>query len=167
MWTGIRWINGPWAGKLGTAARPRGGDWLEEEFANWRRSGVDIVLSLLTPEEEDSLHLHDEARNAQVLGMEFLSLPIPDREVPPSEYAFAQTVDNVHNSLLAGKNVVVHCRQGIGRAGLVAACLLIVSGWDIATALNALSIARGVPVPETEDQRRWIDHFAGSLANAK
>ena len=52
MWTELYWVDGPWLGKLALAARPRGGDWLEDEMANWRRAGIDTVLSLLTPEEE-------------------------------------------------------------------------------------------------------------------
>ena len=57
MWTELYWVDGPWPGKLALAARPRGGDWLEEEMAGWRRAGVDTVLSLLTPEEEQDLEL--------------------------------------------------------------------------------------------------------------
>jgi hypothetical protein len=45
-------IDGPWPGHLAIAPRPRGGDWLEDEIRAWRRSGVDVVLSLLSREEE-------------------------------------------------------------------------------------------------------------------
>jgi len=62
MWTELYWVDGPWPGKLALASRPRGGDWLEEEMAGWRRAGVDTVLSLLTPEEEQELELKREAR---------------------------------------------------------------------------------------------------------
>jgi hypothetical protein len=52
MWTEFYWVDGPWPGKLALASRPRGGDWLEDEMAGWRRTGIDTMLSLLTPEEE-------------------------------------------------------------------------------------------------------------------
>ena len=45
----LYWLNGPWQGKLAMAARPRGGDWLEDDLSSWKREGVDTVLSLLTP----------------------------------------------------------------------------------------------------------------------
>ena len=45
--TELHWVNGPWPGKLALSARPRDGGWLEDEIANWRRSGIDTVLSLL------------------------------------------------------------------------------------------------------------------------
>src|SRR5436309_9794359 len=35
----LYWINDPWPGKLALAARPRGGDWLPDEVADWKRAG--------------------------------------------------------------------------------------------------------------------------------
>ena len=51
----LYWVDGPWAGKLAMAARPRGGDWLEDDLSSWKQAGTDTVLSLLTPEEEEDL----------------------------------------------------------------------------------------------------------------
>jgi len=143
MWTELHWVDGPWPGKLALASRPRGGDWLEEEMAGWRRAGVDTVLSLLTPEEEQELELKREGREAKARGMKFASLPIPDRQVPNSESEMSATLDRLDADLSAGKNVVVHCRQGIGRTGLVAACLLITKGLTPEAAVKALSARAG------------------------
>jgi len=167
MWTELHWVDGPWPGKLALASRPRGGDWLEEEMAAWRRAGIDTVLSLLTPEEERDLDLKHEAHQAKARGMKFASLPIPDRQVPNSESEVSATLDRLHADLSAGKNVVIHCRQGIGRTGLVAACLLVTKGVTPEAAVKTLSAARGTAVPETVEQRRWIDHYAAVLASAK
>jgi hypothetical protein len=43
--TDLYWVGGPWSGKLALAARPRAGEWLHDELANWRREGVDMVFS--------------------------------------------------------------------------------------------------------------------------
>ncbi len=43
------------------------------------------MVSLLTEEEERELDLKEEAAIARKQGMTFLSLPVPDREVPQSE----------------------------------------------------------------------------------
>jgi len=61
--TKLYWIKGPWPGKLALAARPRGGDWLEDEIAAWRDAGINAIVSLLTAEEEQELDL---GRKAQV-----------------------------------------------------------------------------------------------------
>ena len=167
MGTTLHWVQGPWLGKLALASRPRGGDWLEDEMADWRRAGMDTVLSLLTQEEERDLDLKQEASQAKAAGMNFVSLPIPDRQVPTSRSEVSAMLDRIDADLSAGRNVVIHCRQGIGRTGLIAACLLIGKGQTPKAAVNAVSAARGNQVPETDEQRRWIDHYAAALAGAK
>jgi protein-tyrosine phosphatase len=167
MGTELYWVGGPWPGKLALASRPRGADWLEDEMAGWRGAGIDTVLSLLTPQEEQELDLKREADEAKARGMKFVSLPIPDRQVPNSESEVSAVLDRLDADLSAGKNVVVHCRQGIGRTGLVAACLLVTKGLTAKAAVKAISAARGNPVPETEEQRHWIDRYAAVLAGTK
>jgi protein-tyrosine phosphatase len=167
MWTELHWVDGPWPGKLALAARPRGGDWLADEMAGWCWAGVDAVISLLTPEEEYLLDLTQEESEARTLGMDFVSFPIPDREVPSSESALAAALEKVDTDLSSGKNVVIHCRQGVGRSGLVAGCLLVAKGVNPEAAVERLSAARGVSIPETAAQRRWIDHYAAISAGAK
>jgi protein-tyrosine phosphatase len=163
----LYWLDGPWRGKLAMAARPRGGDWLQDDIANWKRAGIDAVLSLLTPDEEREMDLRDEAGEATTQGMEFDSFPIPDRQIPRSEAKWSEVLEKVTRTLSDGKNVVVHCRQGIGRSGLVAACLLVRKGMSPGAAVEMASSARGVPVPETSEQRDWIDHYAVGLATTK
>lgn len=158
--TRVYWLDEAWPGKLALAARPRGGDWLEDEIADWKSQGVGAVLSLLTPEEEEVLELRGEASEARKQGLEFRSFPIPDRQAPKSEAMLAEALEETSRVLSSGRNVLVHCRQGVGRSGLVTACLLVRKGMSPGAAIEKISLARGVPVPETEEQREWIDHFA-------
>ncbi len=167
MGTPLYWVEGPWPGKLALAASPRGGEWLADEVAGWQRAQIHAVLSLLTPDEEHTLDLDKERAEAQARGLEFISCPIPDRQVPESQAEVVSVVEQINSELSSGKNVVIHCRQGVGRSGLLAACLLVTKGYDPNTALEKLSKVRGVPIPETAEQRRWIDHYASTLAGAK
>jgi protein-tyrosine phosphatase len=164
MATRLYWVPGPWKGRLALSPRPRGGDWLGDEVAEWKRSGVSLVVSLLEPQEESDLGLGYEAAEVKSKGMKFLSLPIADRGVPPSEAKVAEALDRISNNLASGKNTVVHCRQGVGRTGMVASCLLVRSGMSPGAAVETVSAARGVAVPETHEQREWIDHYAAALA---
>ena len=161
--TKFYWLNGPWNGKLALAGRPRGGDWLEDEVAAWKRAGIGAVLSLLTPEEEKEFDLQREGELSRKGSLEFWSFPIQDMQVPPSEAKLARTLEDLTKALSAGRNVLVHCRQGIGRTGLVAACLLIRSGMSPGAALETVSAARGMVVPETAEQRDWIERYAPAL----
>src|SRR5262245_62249708 len=148
MRTELYWVEGPWRGRLAIMPRPRGGDWLEDEVRAWRRAGVDVVVSLLTPDEVTDLDLGQEAALCRKAGIEFRTLPVPDRGVPPAG-GVREFLHELSRLLAEGHNMAVHCRQGIGRAPLVAAALLVLSGLEPETAWQRLSAARGCPVPET------------------
>jgi hypothetical protein len=80
----------------------RGGDWLEDEIARWSGQGASAVLSLLTTDEERDLGLENEPAVARELGMEFVSLPVPDRGIAPSERDFAHAIEWSDWALSAG-----------------------------------------------------------------
>src|SRR5438045_169634 len=131
----------PFPGRLAIAPRPRGGDWLGEEIASWRESGVHTVVSLLTPGEVDAFELGQESAECESRGINYISLPIPDRGTPRPESGFEKLVAGVAEELSAGRGVVIHCRQGIGRAGLAAAAVLVAAGLDADGAVKAVSAA--------------------------
>lgn len=164
MRTELFWTEGLWPGRLAIMPRPRGGDWLEEEIQAWRRGGIDLIVSLLTSDEYIDLELVEEESLCRAHGIEFVSFPIMDRSVPSSMAAFSDLVSMLAGQLANGRKIAVHCRQGIGRAGLVAVCLLLLSGVEQGAALAGVSSARGCAVPETSEQRRWITAFAKSFA---
>jgi protein-tyrosine phosphatase len=163
----VFWIAGPWRGKLGILPRPRGGDWLGDETAAWREAGVDMVVSLLEPEEAAQLVLEGEAAAASASGIDFRPFPIPDRGVPASRESVADLANDIVDVLDMGKNVAVHCRQGIGRSGLIVGGVLVAAGKDLVTALRAIKESRGLDVPETEEQRRWLTEFSSWLVTAR
>ena len=144
--------------------RPRGGDWLEDDVRVWKDDGFDLVVSLLTTGEMKDLGLADEADSIRTQGLQFDQLQIPDLGVPPSMASALEFLEKLRSELAAGKNVAVHCRQGIGRSGLVAASLLSLSGIDPETAFQQVSAARGLPVPETPEQKRWVTRLAEEFA---
>ncbi len=167
MFSELHWADGPWPGKLAMSARPRGGEWLDDEIAHWRRNGIDTVLSLLEAHEERDLDLAGEASAARAVDMKFISFPIVDRQIPESEARFIKMLGTVEAELNAGRNVLLHCRQGVGRTGLVAACLFLAKGFSPEKAIERLTAARGVTIPETAAQQRWIEQHAASLAPSR
>jgi protein-tyrosine phosphatase len=165
--TKLYWISGDWPGRLALAARPRGGEWLSDELRAWRKLGIDLVVSLLTASEERDLELGKEAKEVASEYMGYITFPIADRQVPSSEIEFTRFLEKLDQALSLGKNVVVHCRQGIGRAGMVLVCLLIMKGLSPGAAIEQLTMVRGAPIPETSQQRDWIERFAVSIAGSK
>lgn len=164
MSAGPWWIDTGHAGRLTILPRPRGADWMEDETRAWSRAGLDTVVSLLEPDEAADLGLTDEKIASEAAGIRFETLPIPDRGVPGSRPAMTAMAAELAASIVAGKRVGIHCRQGVGRSAVLAACVLIALGIDPAAALSRIATARGLPVPETPEQRQWVMDFARSVA---
>jgi protein-tyrosine phosphatase len=163
MRTEVHWIKMPSAWRLATMPRPAGGDWLEEEIAGWRGQGIDMVVSLLQPDEITELDLGREAELCQAYGIEFVAFPILDRGVPSSMRETAVLAQSIGPRLNKEKGITIHCRAGIGRASLIAACVLLYSGLTPDEAFEMIEKARGMRVPDTEDQRAWVQRFQESI----
>ncbi|MFE6049145.1 tyrosine protein phosphatase [Kitasatospora sp. NPDC056446] len=147
-------IDLPGPGRLSTMARPRGDDWLDDEMAALKRCGVDVLVCALTGPELDELGLADEPRAAAAAGLRFVAIPVADRTVP-DRAAVLPTLHALAELLRGGAHIVTHCRAGIGRSSLLAAALLILDGVAPDTAWDRIERARGLPVPDTAEQREW------------
>jgi len=143
-------------GTLSIMAAPPGGAGLAAALAALRRDGVEVLVSLLPPEQAGALQLAAEPAAAVDAGLEFHALPIPDFGVPDRAAAEAPLAA-LAGALAAGRHVAVHCWGGVGRSSLVAAALLVRTGVAPAAAWARIAAVRGVPVPETDAQRTWID----------
>ena len=152
----IFWIKGNPPAPLAIVLRPRGDEWLEDELLRMKQGGVQTLVSLLEGDEAILLGLGDEAPIAEHIGLNFLSHPIPDTEIPPSIAAFQTFAAGLADRLRAGEKVGVHCRGSIGRPTVTAACALIHLGWTPHAALAAIQAARGCMVPDTQEQEDWI-----------
>lgn len=163
----IFWVTGPWRGRLGIVPRPRGAEWLDDETRAWREAGIDVVVSLLEPDEAADLDLTGESTSSKTSGLAFRAFPIHDRGIPSSREAVAQLVGQIIDALNSGKSVVVHCRQSIGRSAMIVAAILLAGGLDADTAVNAIRQSRGLDVPETQAQRQWIADFSAWLSSRR
>jgi hypothetical protein len=133
----IFWIEG----RLAVLPRPRGSDWLDDEVRSLRACGVDVLVSLLT-------------------SVEFVSFPVVDRGVPTMVSEALGLVQRLVAHLSCRRAVAIHCRQGVGRSALVAACVLASFGETPDAAFERIARARGCSVPDTPEQREWVQRFA-------
>ena len=162
----VHWIELPAGGRLAIMPRPRAGDWLEDEIAGWKAEGIDVVVSLLEPHEVRELGLDREAALCREQSIDFIAFPLPDRDVPPSRRDATALARLIVGRIGAARAVAIHCRAGIGRAALLAACVLICLGSDADAAFGRIARARGVAVPDTEEQRAWAEGFLASTRPA-
>lgn len=136
---------------------------MDDEVGSWKQAGVDVVVSALTGEEMTELDIEQEPEMCRTHGIEYVSVPIPDRGLPPSLKDIADVVRRMESSLSGGKNVAVHCRMGVGRSALLAAAVLVGAGVPADRAFERIAAARGCPVPDTAEQRAWVARFAAQL----
>ena len=150
------WIAAELPGRLAIVPRPRGGDWLPDDLAGLKAAGVDVLVSMLEAAEAVDLGLADEGRRCAEAGIEFVSVPVPDRGVPEHGHEFRAVAGRLLTQVVAGRTVGIHCRAGIGRSSLLVAAILILAGCRSDDAWYRIEGARGVPVPDTKEQQRWI-----------
>jgi protein-tyrosine phosphatase len=132
---------------------------LEAELAGWKADGIDVVISLLDQQEVCELGLQREADLCRVNGIDFVSFPIADRGVPESRHATLQIANSIADGIANGRSIAIHCRAGIGRSSMVAACAMICLGVEAGHALTRIGQARGLSVPDTDEQRDWVLAF--------
>ena len=142
---------------LAIVPRPGGGESLAQEMAAMRAAGIDIVVSMLEPAEARELGLEREEDAARRSGIRFVSFPIPDHGTPAETEPFERVLEFLERSMREGKRVGVHCRGCIGRSSVLAASLLVRSGMKDAHAWKQIREARGTSVPETPQQRAWVE----------
>jgi protein-tyrosine phosphatase len=162
----IYWVREVTTGRLGIMARPRSGEWLRDEVSGWCQVGVNAVVCLLEASEVSELELHDEPVLCEGSKIDFISFPITDRGVPKSVHQTAQLVERVASLLRTGASVVIHCRAGIGRSSLIAACVMWKLGFPHNEIFPMLRRARGLPVPDSPTQEQWLSVFSREAQTA-
>jgi protein-tyrosine phosphatase len=153
-------------GSLAITPRPRGGDWLEDDIADLARSGVGVLVSMLREDEQHELGLEGEASACSRSQIEFVPLPVPDLGAPTDGEAFIRAVHGLADRIRNGESIAMHCRQSVGRSGMLAVSIAIALGVPLESALDAVSRVRGVSVPETKEQIDWLRWNAASLSGA-
>jgi protein-tyrosine phosphatase len=132
---------------------------LEEEYH------MEVLVSLMEHTEYSDLQVPELLRRAEEQGIEVFHLPIPDGGVPlePEADDYVTLIETIVQRLEEGQTVVVHCRGGQGRSGLVAASVLVALGRSAVEALETVRKARkgAVETPEQEDRIHFFEMELG------
>lgn len=108
---------------------------------NW---GAAALVTLLDDFELSTLGVKDLPNKAKQLNIQWRHLPIGTRDLPDDafEEKWSLVGPQLHQLLQDGKRVVIHCKEGIGRSGLIAARMLIEFGVAPENAINMVKQAR-------------------------
>lgn len=85
--------------------------------------------------------------------------PVHDLHAPTVERALP-FLDDLERRVRSGEHLLMHCAAGIGRAGTMAACLLLRLGMDAPTALAHVAAHRPMAGPEAGPQKDLVDRLA-------
>jgi rhodanese-related sulfurtransferase len=112
-----------------------------DAIAAW---GAKLVLTLVEPAELRALKIPHLGQKIQSRSMEWRHLPIADYSVPTEafEQQWATQGREIREILRNGDDVLVHCKGGLGRAGMIAARLLVELGVDPDEAIGSVRHAR-------------------------
>ncbi|WP_226623484.1 dual specificity protein phosphatase family protein [Alloyangia pacifica] len=152
-------------GILAISPLPGAGGDLAGDMAHvteWRPA---MVITLVTRAEMDAAGAGRLGAQVQDHGSRWVHLPIPDFGTPPEEMRrhWPEVSAQARQALMGGGRVLVHCRGGCGRSGMVALRLMIEAGEAPDEALARLRHVRPCAV-ETEAQMIWAMQAPRSAA---
>ena len=143
-------LTGAWARDLDTDL---------DAIQHW---GATAVVSLVTGEELDLLSVRGLPGAVRDRHMEWWHAPILDGRPPGPAFedAWATAGEAVRDRLRLGFDVLVHCRAGLGRAGTIAARLLVELGASPDDAIRRVREARSPHAVETASQESHVARCA-------
>lgn len=114
------------------------------------------LVTLMPDSELQSLGVSSEKirDKASELGVEWYQLPIPDQGIPDQRFETLWTAvePRLIGLLRTGRNIVIHCKGGLGRTGTIAARLLIEFGADPKMAVRSVRNARPGAIENTRQE---------------
>lgn len=148
-----------------------GGNWdrdLEKDLAAIRHWGASAVLTLLEDHEFALLGVPDFPAAMQAQPFEWHYLQIRDSDVPDERFesAWPTVRGKLAAVLKSGGSVVVHCRGGLGRTGLVVARFLVEDGMEAEAAIALVRSVRPGAL-ETWEQENHVRSVAGGHPTEK
>jgi ADP-ribosyl-[dinitrogen reductase] hydrolase len=129
-----------------------------------RTWGAATVITLIEPHEFRELEVVELGAEVRARGMEWLHFPIRDFSTPDERFeaGWAEHRVSLVNELRSGSRLLVHCKGGLGRAGTVAAVMLIELGMTLSDAIRMVREARKGAI-ETPGQEQYVRNWTAKV----
>ena len=125
-----------------------------DRIAAWNAAAV---VTLMEQHELEKVAIANIGAEVRRRHMEWHHWPIVDVDVPDTDFeaGWPARSAKLRTVLACGGRVLIHCRGGVGRSGMLAARLLVESGMPALEAITEVRTARPHAV-ETPAQERWV-----------
>ena len=137
---------------------------LKEDLTRIKELGAGVLIPLIEDAELKTLGVEAYGEEVHKLHLNVLHFPFADHTAPVRDEGFENVIFWITDLYLKhGTRFVIHCAGGMGRAGLMAACLRLRLGLD-KTADEAIAKVRELRSPraiETKEQEEFIRAYAG------
>ncbi|MGI8648959.1 MAG: cyclin-dependent kinase inhibitor 3 family protein [Rubrobacter sp.] len=122
---------------------------------------ADYLVSLMEDFEYGGYGMDDFFRSARESSLRVMHFSIVDTSVPEGweENRFVGLILDIKEALEEEKNVVIHCRGGLGRTGTVAACVLVSLSLGPEEAIQTIRETREGTI-EFPAQEEYVRKFA-------
>ena len=130
---------------------------LEGDLRTILEWGASTVVTLIESHEFTLLKVGRLGERVQKLGMRWIHLPIRDIDVPDRRFEeeWSAAGPEIHRRLGQGERILIHCRGGIGRTGLVAGLILVERGCVPSDAIKKVRAVRPGAI-ETWAQEQYV-----------
>lgn len=140
-----------------------GGAWnrdLATDLEAVRRWGATAVVTAMESEEMMKLGVGEFGSAAGKLHLQWFHIPITDGAIPDERFveSWPHIAPTVLHELKTGRRILIHCRGGLGRTGLIACLLLVELGLSPQVSLQAVRRARPGTV-ETREQEQFVLNY--------
>ncbi|KAJ3306278.1 hypothetical protein HDV03_000200 [Kappamyces sp. JEL0829] len=141
---------------------------LELDLQRIANSNISTIINCLDDEELAYLGAGwpDYEMLAQRLGLQVVRIPIKEGAAPNTIQEVEDVLDEIDRR---GGNTLAHCRGGIGRAGVIAACFLLRRGYfkSVRSVVLHLRSRRSVKAIETNEQLQFLHSYHAHLCRDK
>lgn len=139
---------------LGLCSLPGLGGHLSHDLDRIADFSPALVVSLTETDEQAQLGVPLLAVPLAARGIAWRDFPIPDYGVPLDSADWCELSRQLQAYLANGRNILVHCRGGCGRSGMIALRLMVEMGEAADTAFVRLRAIRPCAI-ETKAQLVW------------
>jgi ADP-ribosyl-[dinitrogen reductase] hydrolase len=138
---------------------------LETDMSAIKEWQTTCLVTLMEDHEFELLGVKQLPFKAQEHCLNWFHLPIRDVSIPDARFHGSWPDIGLHlmDDLKDGGRVVIHCRGGLGRSGIVAALLLIEAGMDSRSAVEVVREARPGAI-ETIQQEAYVRGYQVTLS---